>query len=109
MKLTFKTQDLPDASWINFAKFLGWQEQILTTDLSPNVFIDNPQTYKDFVISRYSDSIYKDLTAFNIKVAGNAFEWSFYEVHISCVGVAGTRHVGGCPHRYSSAWTDQES
>jgi hypothetical protein len=66
MKLSFTTADFDEATWIEFAKFLGWKEQVMTTTESPNYLIDNTVSYKDYIINKYGEIIFADLANFNI-------------------------------------------
>ena len=66
MKLSFTTADFDEATWKEFARCIGWQEQVMTISESPNYLIDNPVAYADFIINKYGEPIYSDLANFNI-------------------------------------------
>jgi hypothetical protein len=65
MKLSFTTADFKEETWKRFAVFLGWSEKVMTTDLSPNIIVDNPVTYSDFIVKKYGSPVYADLALFN--------------------------------------------
>lgn len=69
MKIKYQSADVPEETMRAFAIFLGWPEKVMTTDLSPNVLIDNPQLFTDFIKVKYGLPIQNDLTQFNMQEA----------------------------------------
>lgn len=66
MKLAIQTIELTEETILSFARFVGYQTQILTEGESPNRLIDNPQTPQLFLLARYADPIRNDLAAFKV-------------------------------------------
>lgn len=69
MKLKLETAEMPEAKFRAFAEFLGWAPTAMTQDLSPNVEIENPQTYLAFLEARYGSPIRDDVARFRASVA----------------------------------------
>jgi hypothetical protein len=69
MKLKLETVDMPEVKFRAFAEFLGWTPTVMTEDLSPNVPIDNPQTFVSFLEARYGSPIRNDVARFRAQVA----------------------------------------
>ena len=74
MILGIKSADLPEETWINFASWLGWQKQVMTTTESPNYLVDNPETYIDYLERRYMQPIRDDVKAYNIHLGEEAIK-----------------------------------
>lgn len=55
---------MPETAFETFARFLGWQPNVMTQDLSPNVTIENPQTFVEFLHERYGGPIRVDVARF---------------------------------------------
>lgn len=66
MKLTFTTLDFDETTWADFAQSIGWTEKIMTNDQSPNIEVDNPTGFKEYIIEYYGNQLYIDLANFNI-------------------------------------------
>jgi len=75
MRIKYQSADVSEETMKAFASYdfkdgvKPWTEKIMTTDLSPNVLIDNPQTYSDYIKERYGSPISKNLVKFNMKDA----------------------------------------
>lgn len=69
MKLKLETVDMPEAKFRAFAEFLGWTPTAMTQDRSPDVQIENPQTYLAFLEARYGSPIRNDVARFRASVA----------------------------------------
>lgn len=69
MKITKTSVELPEARFKALAQFMGWTEQVMTTDLSPNVPIDNPQSFTDYIIEKDSAFMKDILVRFNLQEA----------------------------------------
>jgi len=70
MQITISTTDLSEELWKEFAeKFCNWTPQVMTTDLSPNVLIDNPLTFTEAVKIKYYNPIISDIASFNLAEA----------------------------------------
>lgn len=69
MKLKLETVDMPEERFRAFAEFLGWTPTVMTEDLSPNVPVENPQTFLDFFEARYGGLIRDDVARFRAQVA----------------------------------------
>lgn len=69
MRIKYQSADVSEETMRNFAIFLGWSPKVMTTDLSPNVEIDNPQLFTDFIKVKYGFPIQNDLTRFNMQEA----------------------------------------
>lgn len=64
MKLKLETVEMPEERFALFAQFLGWTPTVMTTDLSPNVPVENPQTFLGFFEARYGSPIREDVARF---------------------------------------------
>ena len=69
MKLKLETAEMPEAKFKAFAQFLGWTETVMTEDLSPNVPVENPQTFAAFLEARYGGPIREDVASFRLSLA----------------------------------------
>lgn len=69
MIIKIQSVDLPEATIKNFAQFIGWSEFIMTTDQSPNVEIENPQTFTQYIEEKYGSPIRNDVSRWNLQTA----------------------------------------
>lgn len=69
MIIKIQSADLPEATIKNFAQFVGWKEFVMTTDQSPNVEIENPQTFLQYLEEKYSTPIRNDVANWNLQEA----------------------------------------
>lgn len=67
MKLKLESIDLKEEVWKAFAIKNGWQEKVMTVDLSPNVEVDNSQSFVDFIVNQYGNPIWADIAEFNVQ------------------------------------------
>lgn len=74
MILKVTSTDMQEDSWKDFALMkCNWQEKVMTTNLSPNVLIDNPQTFMDAIVAQYGTPIWTAVSDFNAQVGQQAF------------------------------------
>lgn len=68
MKIIQQTIDLPEELWKAFTiKYTNWTEKTMTTDLSPNIEIDNPITWQETIKIKYHIPILNDISEFNLE------------------------------------------
>lgn len=71
MRIKYQSAEVSEETMRDFAIFLGWKPQIMTTTESPNYEIDNPQTFIAFIKEKYGSPIQEDLAKFNMQEAEN--------------------------------------
>lgn len=70
-KIKIESVELPIEKLIAFAIFLGWQQKVIVHEPQEDGTIkviekENPHTYSDFLIYKYSEPIIADITRLNI-------------------------------------------
>lgn len=66
MKLSISTIELPETTLQNFAIFIGWVD-------------GDPQTFTDYIKTRYSNPILEDIKNFNLQEAQATANMKTYE------------------------------